>query len=185
MIEHFYKDIQGHFDFEGPYADAVSRAKDGGVLVEVGTWRGCSLAFLAVQAHNSGKQLQVIGVDMFEDSADTHMANNPENGQFPTLAEVSAHFIQLPQVRLIKALSWVAAGQFARESVDFIWLDACHDYASVKRDIDAWWPVLKPGGVFGGHDYDLWNYPGVVAAVHEKFGPCRRIHRSWIVEKPC
>lgn len=32
-------------------------------------------------------------------------------------------------------------------------MDARHDFKGVQEDLLAWWPKLKPGGIFGGHDY--------------------------------
>lgn len=45
--------------------------------------------------------------------------------------------------------------------LDFVYLDADHAYESVKADIAAWWPLVKPGGIFAGHDYvpDGWHRP--------------------------
>jgi len=39
------------------------------------------------------------------------------------------------------------------ESLDFIYVDARHDYCGVLEDIQNWWPKLKVGGVMAGHDY--------------------------------
>lgn len=39
------------------------------------------------------------------------------------------------------------------ESVAFIYLDANHSFTEVMRDLTCWWPILKPGGIFAGHDY--------------------------------
>jgi predicted O-methyltransferase YrrM len=36
---------------------------------------------------------------------------------------------------------------------DFIYLDARHDYAGILEDLEAWWPLLKEGGMFSGHDF--------------------------------
>jgi len=38
-------------------------------------------------------------------------------------------------------------------SVDFIYVDARHDYCGCKEDIELWWPKLKHGGIMAGHDY--------------------------------
>lgn len=187
FVAHWCMEVPGHCDYYSLYADAVNRISMGSVatMVEVGVWKGHSLAFLAVQAHNSDKNIEVYGVDAFEDSDDTHMSDNPANGAFWTKEQVlepfAAHGVN---VQLIKGVSWEAASQFEDASVDFCFIDAAHDYLAASKDIAAWWPKVKPGGVFAGHDYDFANYPGVVAAVHEKFGPVRRIHRSWFVPKP-
>jgi hypothetical protein len=48
-------------------------------------------------------------------------------------------------------------------SVDMIHLDAAHDAMSVSMDLQAWWPLLRSGGVLIGDDYDP-AFPGVVMA---------------------
>jgi len=42
---------------------------------------------------------------------------------------------------------------FEDESLDFIYIDANHSYDYVKADMDMWYPKLKKGGLFAGHDY--------------------------------
>ena len=46
-----------------------------------------------------------------------------------------------------------AAPRFADNSLDFIYLDANHSYKHVRQDLILWFPKLKSGGVFAGHDY--------------------------------
>lgn len=38
-------------------------------------------------------------------------------------------------------------------SLDFIYIDADHSYKGCKRDLEAWYPKLKKGGVIIVHDY--------------------------------
>jgi hypothetical protein len=47
----------------------------------------------------------------------------------------------------------VADADFQDDSLDFVYLDARHDYAGLKEDIEAWWPKLKLGGMLAGHDF--------------------------------
>ena len=68
------------------------------------------------------------------------------------------------RVGFVRKFSADAARGFANRSLDFIYIDAGHDQASVSCDLLAWWPKLKEGGVFCGDDY-FEPYPGVIAAV--------------------
>ena len=67
-----------------------------------------------------------------------------------------------------------AAPLIPDHSLDFAYVDARHDYASVLEDLEAWFPKVKPGGILAGHDYaDIEfgkNVFGVKSAVDEFFG---------------
>jgi hypothetical protein len=39
------------------------------------------------------------------------------------------------------------------ESLDYIYVDARHDFLGVYTDLVEWWPKLKHGGILAGHDY--------------------------------
>lgn len=41
--------------------------------------------------------------------------------------------------------------------LDIAYLDADHRHEAVVRDIEAWWPLVKPGGWIGGHDYGRFD----------------------------
>jgi len=45
-----------------------------------------------------------------------------------------------------------------RRTIDFVYLDARHDYHSVAEDICAWFPLVTPGGILAGHDYIRSRY---------------------------
>lgn len=56
--------------------------------------------------------------------------------------------------RLITGYSVEVAENFEDGSLDYVFLDGAHDYANVKLDLAAWFPKVRRGGLFYGHDYD-------------------------------
>ena len=54
---------------------------------------------------------------------------------------------------ILRKTSGEAAPLFKDNSLDFVYIDANHSYEAVQEDIALWWPKLKEGGVFAGHDY--------------------------------
>lgn len=58
------------------------------------------------------------------------------------------------KLEIHRMYSTVAAKKFEKESMDFIYIDARHDYCGVKEDIELYWSKLKPGGIIAGHDYN-------------------------------
>lgn len=168
-LPEFWETIGGWFDFQKAYDLAVSEAPASGVLVEVGVYLGKSLIYLGQKAKESGKPLQVVGVDCF------NMA--PCKYHHPEIQKVAHHWLPVTAgnvaeagladtVRLVQWDSAASAALFPDASVDFCFLDAGHDYRTVRSDIRAWWPKVKPGGLIGGHDYAV-EWEGVRQAVHE------------------
>jgi len=85
---------------------------------------------------------------------------------------------------------------------DIIFIDAEHTYSAIKRDLENWWPKLKPGGMMCGHDFekqldeldpnevernceiDCVNvHHGVIRAVGERFGIVGKTGTIWWVVK--
>jgi hypothetical protein len=57
------------------------------------------------------------------------------------------------RANLIRATSETASTLFQNESLDFVYIDANHSYEHVKKDLELWFPKVKKGGIFAGHDY--------------------------------
>jgi len=69
----------------------------------------------------------------------------------------------------LRTYSEQAAEQVPDGSLDFVFIDAQHDYESVKQDIGLWFPKVRTGGLISGHDY-CKKFPGAMQAVNEVFG---------------
>ena len=74
-----------------------------------------------------------------------------------------------PGATIIQKESVEAAKEVEDESLDFVYIDAAHDYENVKADIEAWWPKVRKGGILAGHDYieSRSGRVGVIPAVDE------------------
>ena len=81
-----------------------------------------------------------------------------------------------------KMTSEVASIGIGKGDLDFVYIDASHDYESVKRDIELWKPKICAGGFIGGHDYSF-HFMGVIKAVGEAFKKPEHVFcdASWIV----
>jgi len=71
------------------------------------------------------------------------------------------------QVVWLQNASEFAIRDFKKENdIDFVYIDGNHSYEYVKNDISLYYPLVKDGGLIGGHDY-IPFYGTVVRAVNE------------------
>lgn len=55
---------------------------------------------------------------------------------------------------VFKKLKSADASKLIPDELDFVYIDANHDYEHVSEDIKNYWEKIKKGGVFSGHDYE-------------------------------
>lgn len=133
------------------------------------------------------------GRDVYHD--DDNVAQREQDRNYEITRNRLARFGD--RSKILRMTSEEAARQIPDASLDFVYLDARHDYASVKEDIALWYPKVKPGGVLAGHDYLEGKIGdtvfGVKPAVDEfikatglRLYVTRRepIYKSWLVIKP-
>ena len=101
----------------------------------------------------------------------THNTLISQKEQDVAYSKVCDRFAPHKNVSVIRGLSDETANNFPDSSFDFVYIDACHFYKDVCKDIKAWFPKVKNGGMFGGHDYkkdvDKDTVNGVYEAVNE------------------
>jgi predicted O-methyltransferase YrrM len=162
-MEHFYHNLgEDWFTYPGLYSAVVSKYSSG-KFVEIGSWKGRSASYLAVEIHNSGKPIELICVDTWKGSVEHEdmdcIKNDTLFNEFLTNTAPVSHII-----KPLRFPSLEAAKEFEDNSLNFVFIDASHEYEDVKQDIAAWYSKVAPGGVFAGHDF-MW--PGVYQAVTE------------------
>lgn len=183
-MEHFYKNTNSEnwFNYENLYSLVVSKFPTNSHFVEVGVWKGMSACFMAVEIINSNKDIKFDCVDTWEY---VPTSKELEEAQFENLYDVFLSNIEpvKDKINIVKGISWEAASKYADNSLDFVFIDAGHDYESVKKDLIAWFPKIKPNGIIAGHDYHFDC--GVYPAVNEFFNVNKMpsMGACWIYDK--
>ena len=80
---------------------------------------------------------------------------------------VCEKFKDSSNIKLLREDTVSASKHYVDNYFDIVYVDADHSYEGCKRDIEAWYPKVKKGGVLVGHDYYCCG--GVYKAVNEKF----------------
>ena len=117
---------------------------------EIGCWRGQTTTALLQHFPNT----IVIAVDPWNNGGDfsTERANDADvmvaKNEF--LLGVSYN----KRVVLLEMTSEKAADRVDNHSCDFVFIDACHTYEHVRRDISLWLPKVRAKGILCGHDYN-------------------------------
>ena len=142
--------------------DMLDRLPKGGRVAEIGVAAGRFAA--EIHTRTAPEKLYLIDAWDF-----TPMPDCSE----PGLAKVRAHFadgLNDGSVEIRRGYSSVMLKEFEDASLDWVYVDAGHEYENVKADIEECRRVVKPGGIIAGHDYIRFDSPlnryGVVEAVN-------------------
>lgn len=129
-------------------------------VVEVGSYLGASSCFLAAGVRS--KCGRVFSVDTWMNDA---MSEGKRDTYSAFLENVDRYKDLIVPIR---SESKIAAKDFAH-NIDMLFVDAGHDYESVKSDLDSWLPKVRPQGWVVMHD---WGWAeGVQRAVKECLMP--------------
>lgn len=133
-----------------------------GVVVELGFFAGRSTSVMAPICKKNGSTYHA--VDNCKGNNTTDVAAKAQRTRdIKQIFENNMRSLHLlDYINVHQMDSAEAAEIFDDESVDFCFVDASHVAEDVRRDIEAWWPKIKSGGVLGGHDYTFDSVRGVV-----------------------
>lgn len=126
-------------------------------LIEVGTWRGDTAKLLT---SGGGR---VLCVDTFEGTGLSEPA--------PSLWEYIHNVAGWRNIVALMAPSLQAASLLPAACADLVFIDATHTYDALAADIRAWRPIVKPGGILCGDDWNLLDVRRAVADTCPKYDP--------------
>lgn len=193
--EPFPEKVDRETDFQGwnsdhPYLINAVRSMRPRLVIELGVWKGCSTITIADEMRKQGIDGVVIAVDTwlgwheewplldlhiidgYPTLYRTFQANVIAKGLTEYVVPLPIDSVNATQVLLSKGINQAC----------IVHIDGAHDYASVKRDIEMWWPLVAEGGVMIGDDYSHSPdapWPNVARAFDEFFGRDSVLNYDW------
>ncbi len=67
------------------------------------------------------------------------------------------HLIDDSFVEFMEMKSITASTKIGSETLDFVYIDANHNYKEVVSDINFFWHKIKKGGILAGHDFNVFD----------------------------
>ena len=172
ILQPEFNEIPGWFSYQNLYDKMVESSNHTATFVEVGSWLGKSTNHMASKIKESGKDIKFITIDTFKGSVDENIHQNIVDSFG---GDIFSEFVENTILSnndntfdIIKDTSENASKQFLNNSIDYIMIDAGHDYESVSEDLKFWYHKIKPGGIISGDDYAT-EFMGVIEAVNEYF----------------
>lgn len=126
-------------DKDVKFLSSLAKEANHGAIVEIGSFKGKSTAYLASGCKNSGKGLKVYAIDPHILGTEQLFKEN--------INKLGFSDIVIPLVMM----SEEAAKQW-NQSISLLFIDGDHDNEAVTKDFLLWEPWLVEGGVIAFHD---------------------------------
>jgi MMP 1-O-methyltransferase len=146
-IEGWLSDAQGRF-----LRDAAASTTGRGAIVEIGSWKGRSTAWLALGAKRVGRR--VYAIDPHTGSKEDPTAHTFQEF-LDNLARAGVSDVVDPLV-----MTSTDAARVVQGPVELLFIDGDHSAAAVLHDVELWLPRVADGGLVMFHDVATTSYSG-------------------------
>lgn len=135
--------------------------KPGSIGCEIGVAKGDHAASLL---KSNPQELHLV------DYWDKNHPHASKNASYSQVAKRFDSFIKKKQVVIHHGDAFEIMPKFPHNFLDWIYIDAWHEYEDISRQISLALPIVKQGGIIAGHDFEVvpaTHGTGVVRAVLE------------------
>lgn len=162
------------------------------LIIEVGTWKGCSAVFMSKLLLEKYDDFEIVCVDTFLGSWE-HWTTMPEFLPHSQRIRGRAHIYEQFLSNIMRTGLQNHLTPFPIDSVngahcfkqwnvqaDMIYVDAGHDYDSVFADLSLYKELVRPGGYLLGDD---WFHGPIKQAVADALGEVKELSHDkflWI-----
>ena len=176
-------DLQGWMDpqFEHVFKEHIIKYDRPITIVEVGSWKGLSTSTMARICKENNVEATIIAIDTWLGAPEFWTWGLQDETRGESLNRIngypSVYFTFIKNMKILGhddmivplPLNSVCAFdvlKYYQITADVIYIDAAHEYESVKQDLSLYMKLLNENGMIFGDDYSI-NWPGVVKAVDE------------------
>jgi len=126
--------------------------------IEIGVWMGTNMGYLLQECDNIS---MLYGVDPYLPYEDWNrfINDNAMDKAKESAINILKEFSDRAKLYITTSEQFRAATE---GEVDFIFIDGDHSYERCYEDLNLWYDIVRPGGLFSGHDFTL---PGVNKAI--------------------
>lgn len=132
---------------------AVDRLPPDGNIAEIGSFVGLSTTILARHIRRTHKEYTIHSVDTFKGSPEHQDMEIVRKGL--VFQAFMSNIDRLNFSDMVEPLCGESVGistRFSDNFFDMIFIDGDHSFKACYQDLSAWYPKLKEGGIFIGHD---------------------------------
>jgi len=160
VIKKYNLKVGNQYIVEIPDMDSINLAELFAELgfnngVELGVDRGEYSKILC----DANPKLHLYSIDpWFSEAYEPNTYVNEPQAYWNTCYEEAKEILKDSNCTLVRKTSAEALKDFEDESLDFVYIDANHDFPNFTFDLHNWLKKIKPGGIMAGHDFAYFSY---------------------------
>lgn len=142
---------------EGKLLYDLAKKVKGGVIVEIGSWKGRSTSCLALGS-KAGAGVKVYAIDPHTGSPEHQEAFKGNVWTFDIFNEnmksAGVNDVVVPILQIAHE-----ASKIFNQKISLIFIDGAHEYEDVRKDFEDWFSKVDDGGIIALHDTVGWDGP--------------------------